>query len=959
MNIFLSYGHDDYPKLIEQLVCDFSKDHKVWTDEKLHISSIWHSEIDKNIKACDLFIFVHAAHSIREDSYCWGEIEYAQKCGKEVCVLVIEEFDNMSSLLLPFQSFRMESVIDYSAEFDIDQYQQIYPQLIAKIDSLVAKRSNSEALPLQSNSVSAKIEDKLSRFIGREELLCRIEKWHCLEHNNLCIMGLPGSGKSTISAVLYKKYNVRSVQFCDYSNIKTCTIRSVVEFIISDLCASLPEFKEVFMSSFNFERSRTMSLDDFVEEALLAPLRIANIEKPLLLIFEGLDEIPEYLRKDFFKVILDKLSPSDQLRVILTSRYEPPILHSLRRFEYTVLNLSEFNNDNDIRDLITTALEISNIDYSPQSIARAVKQCNGDYLYAKFIIEEIRLRNLRNIEEVTFPVGMKGVCESYLNRIYEDDTAEEYANVSSYLLGFLCIPKEPFEVEGIADILGIEERKLSQATKKLNVFLNRRDEKISIYHKSLYDWIKSMKLGDPYYVPLRDIKNLFVKWIFEKIEAEDDDEYLYKYAFLHIFELNGRKLHRDVAKLLIGANEKYLDSFNASLLEQIRLDKNLDDYQRVFTDICSIERKPCRVIYSAIKHLTQNEQDDFVSVITSNFVDTPYYEALQLFINFTRHRLKSGNSKELIELGLQFKFEEYDINTQSDLISTLADAYRVNGFYKTAAEYYAKAVSLAKRTSYYGVTYYTSKCALIDIAYLYGKIEQAFKQIHEVEREIQVNSADIIHYKYHRILGNLYHSLEERDKAYDEFNKCLTIAEKLNYSTIIIATLNSIASTEPEEERAKELIAKCREVSKCGVINRLEYGKSFTVEAERYNELGLYAQAKECAETSYQILESVGYGAGKARALLNFAYAKFHLGEYEDAIEPLLKAEEHYIKEEIYPFLRVKAFHTLLCCADKIGRLKEFITVDNVDDIANLHYYQYCEPISAAIRELVNKGAEM
>ncbi|MFR9523064.1 MAG: hypothetical protein SNH94_00650 [Rikenellaceae bacterium] len=103
----------------------------------------------------------------------------------------------------------------------------------------------------------------------------------------------------------------------------------------------------------------------------------------------------------------------------------------------------------------------------------------------------------------------------------------------------------------------------------------------------------------------------------------------------------------------------------------------------------------------------------------------------------------------------------------------------------------------------------------------------------------------------------------------------------MNYSAITVETLNSIASTKPVEERAAELIARCREVSKCGVINRLEYGKSFTVEAERYNELGLYAQAKE------------------------------------------------------------------------------FIAVDDVDDIANLHYYQYCEPLSTAIRELVNKGEQM
>ncbi len=58
MNLFISYGHGDYPAFIERLVSDLRKEHKVWVDHELRAGDVWSFEIELAIDRCDNFIFI-------------------------------------------------------------------------------------------------------------------------------------------------------------------------------------------------------------------------------------------------------------------------------------------------------------------------------------------------------------------------------------------------------------------------------------------------------------------------------------------------------------------------------------------------------------------------------------------------------------------------------------------------------------------------------------------------------------------------------------------------------------------------------------------------------------------------------------------------------------------------------------------------------------------------------------
>ena len=98
MNLFISYGHGDYPTFIERLVSDLRKEHEVWVDHELRAGDVWSFEIELAIDRCDNFIFIIGPLAVRMDSYCYKEIKYAMDHGKRIIPISL---DNTLILSLP------------------------------------------------------------------------------------------------------------------------------------------------------------------------------------------------------------------------------------------------------------------------------------------------------------------------------------------------------------------------------------------------------------------------------------------------------------------------------------------------------------------------------------------------------------------------------------------------------------------------------------------------------------------------------------------------------------------------------------------------------------------------------------------------------------------------------------------------------------------------------------------
>lgn len=90
MKLFISYARvnkTDVFELVQTL-----RAHEVWIDTELDIGQAWWEEIERQVAACHCFLFVMSERSM-ESEFCQKELALAQKLGKPIAPVMIEEVD--------------------------------------------------------------------------------------------------------------------------------------------------------------------------------------------------------------------------------------------------------------------------------------------------------------------------------------------------------------------------------------------------------------------------------------------------------------------------------------------------------------------------------------------------------------------------------------------------------------------------------------------------------------------------------------------------------------------------------------------------------------------------------------------------------------------------------------------------------------------------------------------------
>ena len=105
MNIFISYGHDEFSPLAERLRDDLRKrEHNVFFDKEFLVgSSEWETRIEQNILDSDWLILFMTHHSVRRpDGVCLDEVSLARHQGKNILPIMVQ------NVLPPFCIARLE-----------------------------------------------------------------------------------------------------------------------------------------------------------------------------------------------------------------------------------------------------------------------------------------------------------------------------------------------------------------------------------------------------------------------------------------------------------------------------------------------------------------------------------------------------------------------------------------------------------------------------------------------------------------------------------------------------------------------------------------------------------------------------------------------------------------------------------------------------------------------------------
>ena len=219
-------------------------------------------------------------------------------------------------------------------------------------------------------------------------------------------------------------------------------------------------------------------------------------------------------------------------------------MSKISRIRPKIIDLNREECDKDIGHYITNRLSIAGNKQivNDEIMTKLMERCNGIFLYAELVCDTITDKKSINMDSIIkMPNGIGGLYCAYFDRLFP--RFEDYKRIRNFLR-VLCA----------FDIGNLSEDVLMRATKTDREELNRfyhdlrsfakcisvNDKNfVSLFHKSLYDWLTNHSLSGIYYIDIEAGRKQILKMCAEIIERADKyekHEYLlstYQYVLQH------------------------------------------------------------------------------------------------------------------------------------------------------------------------------------------------------------------------------------------------------------------------------------------------------------------------------------------------------------------------------------------------------------------------------------------
>jgi tetratricopeptide (TPR) repeat protein len=621
-----------------------------------------------------------------------------------------------------------------------------------------------------------------------------------------------------------------------------------------------------------------------------------------MIILDGVDEIPQKQRKDFFFFFLKRhLELSGKICLVLTSRKDSEVAPALYANGAEILSEYEKTNNYSIKLYVKSWFEKHDMRYDDESLEKIIVQSKGDFLYIKFILEELKLRETSDVTNVFFPIGMKGVCQSYFDRIFSEEDDYYTENVAPFL-EVLTTAKMPVSVHMLESLLGIDALDIRKIIKKLDMFMEMRDDALMLVHKSVYDWLCSATLNDKYYISLNRGRNKLCDYSIFEFGKGKIDKYVEEYGFKHLVESN--KIEK-IAEIIAGEPHN-MHSIFMRFVTQMLLSDETELIVKIFSTFAVQKHDAYFIVAEVLKLMLQYGKKTEAENIINCFKNDNHNKMLKELLDFYNLKTLNINTVQIINMGESLIGCINDDIILSEIMRILGDAYRENGHHADAVRLYNEAKNKA-HANIVDRIFLDCECALIDMQYVNGNLKDAFNALHEVKERIDFNNPNIYAYKYYRLLGQIFHAENSIYESINAFNECLRIAKLLSFPLKQIETNNSLAELQDDLNIGREYLKVAWKLDEEAKLNRLEYGKGFYIEANLLVKNKQSTEAMVCVDDAIRILEEVGYGSGSARSYLIKARLLYDKQSYNEALSYATKAYNYYVRENIYPAFKLEA----------------------------------------------------
>jgi len=545
--VFLSYGRRDAAALAERLRADLERrGFAVWQDvREIRAGQAWEEEIQAGLRGTQVVLALLSPHAVRRaggpaggdtDGVCLDELAFARFGQPPTPILPVMAV----ACEPPFSLFRLDHVDLTRAAESEDAYRRGLERIVAGLEALLrgepAVVRSGPAAP-RALDFAGFLNDKRKDFTGRGWLFAEIDAWRSADQERaLLLIGDPGVGKSAVVAQLVHLNpagQILAYHCCRADVPDTVRAATFVRGVSAMLASRLPEYAaqlDLLDLAAVLDEKPTAAFEKLVLEPLE---RIADPGRGVCyLLIDALDESLAVRRRadddkkpagpdrppvsctaakvtivDLLATRLDRLPA--WLRVVATTRNDPAVLRRLGGLRARLLDANDPRSVADLdlfidRRLATPALA-SRLAASGLSAAEAraglCQASGGNFLYVRQFLQGVE-RDLHGFgRPEVLPRGLSGIYASFFARPFP--TPKAFARARA-VLQVMAAAQEALTPGLIAQATGLdEEEELFAVLEKLAPFLVERDGRVSLYHKSLADWLTNQAEAGEFYASRR------------------------------------------------------------------------------------------------------------------------------------------------------------------------------------------------------------------------------------------------------------------------------------------------------------------------------------------------------------------------------------------------------------------------------------------------------------------------
>ncbi|BAI62457.1 hypothetical protein MCP_2385 [Methanocella paludicola SANAE] len=506
--IFLSYGRDEHVSFALRLKNDLiARRYDVWFDaDRIKPGADWEQYIEDGLAWASespdgQLILLMTPHSVRRpDGFCLNELARAIQLNMKVIPVML-------SWCEPPLSICRIQWLDMQDCLPVDRspgpYEEKLKALLEVIEHGTESVAGAQARlagALKPLSFDSEIKYNLHRFIGRTWVTEAIEEW--LNDSDaqrvFWITGRPGVGKTSISAWLCANWReVAAFHFCRHDNVQKIDPRRCIMSLAYQLSTQLPEY-ERRLARMSLEDLSGLNARALFDKLIVQPLSrdFPRPRQAMVIVIDALDEATVDGKNDLAGFIASELERTPQwLRLIVTSRPEPEVAGALQAYRQFAIETGDVRNEDDVEEFLARELGEG---VPADTIKKVAAKCNGLFIYAEWVVKEIKYGRLSldNIDD--FPKGLGGIYLRFFERQFPDIRAWE-ARIRP-VLEIMAASFEPLSLRSIAAIFKWnvhEERELKLSLGSL--FIANSDG-VRPFHASVMEWLTDEKKDDRYFV---------------------------------------------------------------------------------------------------------------------------------------------------------------------------------------------------------------------------------------------------------------------------------------------------------------------------------------------------------------------------------------------------------------------------------------------------------------------------